>query len=65
MPQDKLSYVTVRYIALRGTWLAQLTSILKNLSLWVLPLGMAWLLFFWKRGPDPSIALTQLGRNPD
>jgi hypothetical protein len=54
MPQDKLSYVTVRYLGLRDTWLGQSTSVLKNLALWVLPLGMGWLLFFWKRGPDQA-----------
>jgi len=52
MPQDKLSTVTLRYIALGGVWLGEWTSLLKNVALWVLPLGMAWLLFFWKRDAD-------------
>jgi len=55
MPQDKLSTVTVRYLALRGTWLGEWTSVLKNAALWILPLGMAWLLFFWKRGSEETV----------
>ncbi len=49
LPQQSMSGPAREYVALSGTWLYGATSLLKNLSLWVLAIGMAYLLFFWRK----------------
>ncbi|MEI9996086.1 MAG: hypothetical protein WDM91_15940 [Rhizomicrobium sp.] len=46
------SAVTVRYLALYGTWLGTVTSALFNGAVWVLCLGVFYLLFFWRKSPE-------------
>jgi hypothetical protein len=44
--------VTVRYVALYDTWLASAISILMNGAIWILCLGIFYLLFFWRKAPE-------------
>src|ERR1700712_4310157 len=46
------SRVTQEYIGLSGTWLGIGTSLLFNVAIWILWLGVFYLLFFWKKAPD-------------
>jgi len=41
--------ITVRYLALYQTWLGTTTSIFMNGAIWVLAIGVFYLLFFWKK----------------
>ena len=38
-----------RYVALNDTWLTSLASVLFNGAIWLLCLGIFFLLFFWKK----------------
>lgn len=49
LPAGAQSIPVQRYIAVHDSWLFVVTSALKNLSLWVLALGVAYLLFFWRK----------------
>ncbi len=49
MPQDKLSAPVAHFVGVSGSWLADATSTLSNLALWVLVAGVFYLLFFWKK----------------
>jgi len=44
--------VTVRYLGLYDTWLATTTAVLFNGAIWVLCLGVFYLLFFWRKSPE-------------
>lgn len=44
--------MTQEYIGLAQSWLGIATTVLFNGALWVLWLGMIYLLFFWRRGED-------------
>jgi hypothetical protein len=46
------SAVTVRYLALYDVWLGKLTALLLNGAIWILTLGVFYLLFFWKKSPE-------------
>ncbi len=43
------SAVTARYVGLSESWLAHTISVLENTALWVLVLGVGYLLFFWDK----------------
>jgi hypothetical protein len=47
-----LSSVTERYLDLYDTWLGTTASVLFNGAIWVLCLGIAYLLFVWKKSPE-------------
>lgn len=49
LPASAQSLPAHRYVALNDTWLMTTTRVLKNLSLLVLTLGVAYLLFFWRK----------------
>ncbi|HEY1631043.1 MAG TPA: hypothetical protein VGF56_06990 [Rhizomicrobium sp.] len=46
------SLLTQEYIGLAGSWLGITTVTLFNGAFWILWLGMAYLLFFWRRGEE-------------
>jgi hypothetical protein len=46
------SAVTQEYVGLSGTWLGIGTTILFNVAIWILWLGVFYLLFFWKKAPE-------------
>ncbi|HWD26691.1 MAG TPA: hypothetical protein VG387_05980 [Rhizomicrobium sp.] len=46
------SAVTTRYLALYDTWLTTATAVLFNGAIWVLCLGVLFLLFVWQKGPE-------------
>jgi hypothetical protein len=46
------SAVTTRYLDLYDTWLSILIAILLNGAIWILVLGVVYLLFFWKKTPE-------------
>jgi hypothetical protein len=46
------SAVTARYLGLYGIWLATVRAVLFNGAIWVLCLGVLYLLFFWKKMPE-------------
>jgi hypothetical protein len=43
------SAIVQRYVDLYGSWLNVTTSVLLNGAFWLLFLGIAYLLFFWKK----------------
>jgi hypothetical protein len=47
-----ISPVSARYIALDATWLGGVVHVTFNGALWMLCLGIFYLLFFWKRQPE-------------
>ena len=49
LPSDHLSRPTAHYLAVFDSWVALTTRITFNLSVWLLWLGVFYLLFFWKR----------------
>lgn len=55
LPSAQLSRPSVHYLAVSNSWLALTTRITFNLSIWVLWLGVLYLLFFsqhhWKSRP--------------
>jgi len=44
--------VTQRYLGLYDTWLTTMTAALFNVAIWVLCLGVFYLLFFWTKSPE-------------
>ncbi|MEI9990449.1 MAG: hypothetical protein WDM86_10445 [Rhizomicrobium sp.] len=46
------SAVTAYYVALYDTWLGTATAILFNGAIWILCLGIFYLLFFWRKSPE-------------
>lgn len=44
--------VTAEYLGLFHTWLGTTTAVLFNGAVWVLCLGVLYLLFFWKKSPE-------------
>jgi hypothetical protein len=52
LPAEHLSRPTIRYLSVFDSWVAIVTGVTFNLSIWVLWLGMFYLLFFWKRGSE-------------
>jgi phosphatidylserine synthase len=46
LPPAQLSRLGVRYLAVSNSWLASVTSITFNLSIWLLWVGVLYLLFF-------------------
>ncbi len=46
------SAVTARYLALQTTWLTTMNSIVFTGAVWLLCLGVFYLLFFWKKSPE-------------
>jgi 4-hydroxybenzoate polyprenyltransferase len=49
LPVERLSRPTARYLAVFDSWVAFITSITFNLSIWLFWFGILYLLFFWKR----------------
>jgi len=49
MPQDRLPLPVAQFVGVSGSWLAVTTSTLSNLALWVMVIGVFYLLFFWKK----------------
>jgi hypothetical protein len=49
LPADQLSRPSVQYLAVSNSWLAFATGITFNLSVWLLWLGVLYLLFLSKR----------------
>ena len=47
-----LAPATQEYLGLYSTWLAVVTAILLNGSIWILLLGTFYLLFFWRKSPE-------------
>jgi hypothetical protein len=45
------SAVTLRYLALTDTWLTDTTRVLFNGAIWILGIGVFYLLFLWKKAP--------------
>jgi hypothetical protein len=52
LPAEQLSRATVRYLVINDSWVAFLTRITFNLSVWLLLFGVFYLLFLWKRHSD-------------
>ena len=46
------SPVTLEYVGLYDTWLSQTTTIFMNGAIWILCIGVFYLLFFWKKFPE-------------
>ncbi len=46
------SAVTAFYLALYDTWLGTATAVLFNGAIWILCLGVFYLLFFWRKSPE-------------
>jgi hypothetical protein len=46
------SAITARYLALYDTWLGHAIAMLLNSAIWILVLGVFYLLFFWKKSPE-------------
>ena len=53
-PPDQLSKPTLQYLAVFDSWVAVMTRATFNLSIWVLWLGILYLLFVWKEKPNRS-----------
>ncbi len=49
LPAEHLSRPTVHYLAVFDSWVALITTITFNLSIWLFWFGILYLLFFWKR----------------
>ena len=49
LPAEHLSRPTVHYLAVFDSWVALITGITFNLSIWLFWFGILYLLFFWKR----------------
>ncbi|HJW40150.1 MAG TPA: hypothetical protein VJ476_02860 [Rhizomicrobium sp.] len=47
-----VSPVTERYLDLSGIWLTTLTAVLFNGAIWILCLGVFYLMFFWRKSPE-------------
>ena len=46
------SALTARYLAIYDSWLGQATVVMLNGAIWILVLGVFYLLFFWKKSPE-------------
>jgi hypothetical protein len=46
------SPITERYLALFDTWLGVGISVLLNSAVWILVLGVLYLLFLWRKSPE-------------
>ncbi|HUO88323.1 MAG TPA: hypothetical protein VMU08_04040 [Rhizomicrobium sp.] len=46
------STLTARYLALYDSWLGNALVVLLNGAVWILALGVFYLLFFWKKSPE-------------
>ena|SRR5690242_7616654 len=44
--------LTQRYLALQGSWLGTATTVVLNSAIWILVIGIFYLLFFWKKSPE-------------
>ncbi|HEX4534430.1 MAG TPA: hypothetical protein VH000_09375 [Rhizomicrobium sp.] len=55
IPQKEQSMPVQMYLAISQSWVSVLESVLLNVAYWVLWIGVAYLLFFWKR-PDKAQA---------
>jgi hypothetical protein len=44
--------LTQRYLELQGSWLGIATAVVLNSAIWILILGVFYLLFFWKKSPE-------------
>ena len=49
LPAEHLSRPIVRFLSVYDSWLALITRITFNLSVWLFCFAMCYLLFFWKR----------------
>ena len=49
LPAEHLSRPIVRFLSVYDSWLALITRITFNLSVWLFWFAMCYLLFFWKR----------------
>jgi hypothetical protein len=49
LPAEHLSLPTMRYLAVYDSWVSLVTRITFNLSVWLLWLGIFFLLFWWRR----------------
>jgi hypothetical protein len=52
IPAKELSLPTQQYLGMRASWVGISAAVLLNLVFWVLWLGCAYLLFFWKKPRD-------------
>ena len=46
------SILTARLLALYDSWLGHTIAVLRNGAIWILVLGVFYLLFFWKKSPE-------------
>lgn len=46
------SILTARLLALYDSWLGHTIAVLLNGAIWILVLGVFYLLFFWKKSPE-------------
>lgn len=44
--------LTARYLAIYDSWLGKATALVLNGAIWILVLGVFYLLFFWKKSPE-------------
>ena len=44
--------LTQRYLALYDSWLGHAVAVMLNGAIWILVLGVFYLLFFWKKSPE-------------
>lgn len=44
--------LTQRYLALQSSWLGIATAVVLNSAIWILMLGVFYLLFFWRKSPE-------------
>ena len=54
LPSDQLLKPTAQYLAVFDSWVAIVTGVTFNLSVWILWFGILYLLFFWKENPNRS-----------
>ena len=46
------SVLTARYLAIYDSWLGMTIAVMLNGAIWILVLGVFYLLFFWKKSPE-------------
>lgn len=44
--------VTLEYVGLYDTWLSEVTAVFMNGAIWILCIGIFYLLFFWRKSPE-------------
>lgn len=54
IPADQISGLSRGLLALHESWLFNVTAVLLNAGLWILILGVAWLMFGWRK-PDAKL----------